>query len=412
VSFKEIKLGEIIHIKHGWAFKGEFFSSNGNLIVVTPGNFFEKGGFKYTIGKEKFYTDKFPEDYLLKKNDLIIAMTEQADGLLGSPALVPENNKFLHNQRIGLITVLDNQKTNIKFIYHLFFDKELRTKIGNSSTGTKVRHTSPKSIYKLSVKLPSLDVQQKIVNLISNYDNLIENNNKKIKLLEEMAEEIYKEWFVRLRFPNYQNTKIVVGIPEGWEDKKIIKLGTVVIGKTPPTSKGEYYNGNIPFIKTPDFKQGSFIIETEETLSNEGGNFQKNQFIPKNSICVSCIGTVGEVVITTKDSQTNQQINSLILNDSNYLEYFYFTFKKLKSLIQAYASTGATMGNLSKGKFEQFKIMTPCEDLVVNYSKLVKPMFDEIKNLMMKNQNLKQTRDLLLPRLISGKLNIEDLDIK
>lgn len=101
-DWKEIKLGEICSIKHGWAFKGEFFTDKGERIVVTPGNFFEQGGFRLQIGKEKFYSADFPKEYLLKKDDLVIAMTEQGEGLLGSPALIPTDYKFLHNQRIGL----------------------------------------------------------------------------------------------------------------------------------------------------------------------------------------------------------------------------------------------------------------------------------------------------------------------
>lgn len=99
-----MKLGEILSVKHGWAFKGEYFAEDGEQSILTPGNFFEKGGFKPNNGKERYYTGTYPKEYLCHKGDLIVAMTQQAEGLLGSTALVPENNKYLHNQRIGLIT--------------------------------------------------------------------------------------------------------------------------------------------------------------------------------------------------------------------------------------------------------------------------------------------------------------------
>jgi len=411
IEWIEKTLGDLIHIKHGWAFKGEYFASDGEYIVVTPGNFFEEGGFRLRIGKEKFYTDKFPTEYLLKKNDLVIAMTEQGEGLLGSPALIPYDDVFLHNQRIGLFQDFDEELVSKEYLYYLFFTQYIRDTIANSSTGTKVRHTAPKSIYKIKVKLPSLKTQTKIASILSSYDELIENNNQRIKLLEEMAEEIYKEWFVRFRFPDFQNVKMVDGIPEEWKENQMKDYGKIVTGKTPSTQCSDNFGGNIPFIKIPDFKQGLFVIDTDETLSLKGANSQKNQFIPANSICISCIGSVGEVAITMEQSQTNQQINTIELQNINNLEYLYFALKKLKPIVEAYAATGATMGNISKGKFEKLKLVKPNDFLLEKFSDIVKPIFEEIKNLMQKNQNLKQTRDLLLPRLISGKLDIEKLKI-
>ena len=100
----KVKLGDVISVKHGWAFKGEFFSNSGNQIVLTPANFYEQGGFKTTPGKEKYYSSTYPAEYLLKKGNLVVAMTEQSEGLLGSAGFIPCDNVYLHNQRIGLIT--------------------------------------------------------------------------------------------------------------------------------------------------------------------------------------------------------------------------------------------------------------------------------------------------------------------
>src|SRR5687768_6292489 len=182
-DWKKIQLGDLFEIKHGWAFKGEHFKSQGELIVLTPGNFFERGGFKLQIGKEKFYSEKFPKEYLLKKDDVVIAMTEQGPGLLGSPAIIPSDNKFLHNQRIGLITNNKPRLIQDKFIYYLFFTKAVRNEIFGSATGTKVKHTAPKRIYKIWINCPPLSTQRKIASILSSYDDLIENNLRRIKLL-------------------------------------------------------------------------------------------------------------------------------------------------------------------------------------------------------------------------------------
>lgn len=125
-----MKLGEILSVKHGWAFKGEYFAEDGEQSILTPGNFFEKGGFKPNNGKERYYTGTYPKEYLCHKGDLIVAMTQQAEGLLGSTALVPENNKYLHNQRIGLITC-DEKRLNKLFAYYLFMTKSVREQLKN-----------------------------------------------------------------------------------------------------------------------------------------------------------------------------------------------------------------------------------------------------------------------------------------
>ena len=150
------KFSDYFKIKHGYAFKSEFFSDSGNYVVVTPGNFFEEGGFKKKRDKEKFYTGVVPEGFVLKRGDLIVAMTEQAEGLLGSSALIPENNYYLHNQRLGLITELDENKLNKKFLYYLFNFSEVRNQIRATATGAKIRHTAPERILDVRFKYFSL----------------------------------------------------------------------------------------------------------------------------------------------------------------------------------------------------------------------------------------------------------------
>ncbi len=126
MSWPEIQLGNAIHVKHGFAFKGENFSDNGAHIVLTPGNFNEEGGFRLRPGKDRFYTGDIPEEYILDQGDLIIAMTEQGPGLLGSSALIPEDDKYLHNQRLGLIQVKDESVIDKHFLYYLFNTKTVR----------------------------------------------------------------------------------------------------------------------------------------------------------------------------------------------------------------------------------------------------------------------------------------------
>ena len=230
-----------------------------------------------------------------------------------------------------------------------------------------------------------------------------------------MAKTVYQEWFVKYRFPNHENVKMVESelglIPEGWEVKKLADFGKVITGKTPSTKKPEYFGDYMPFIKTPSMHGNIFCVEVEEYLSELGVNSQKNKIIPPNSLCVSCIGTAGIVTITDRFSQTNQQINSIILNNSIYREYLYFALINLKEIINQYGSNGATMVNLNKSKFESLNTVMPPIKYLTDFHNKTNYIFELIKTLQLKNINLRKTRDLLLPKLISGAIDVENLDI-
>lgn len=281
--------------------------------------------------------------------------------------------------------------------------EELRGGSDASSTRGSITTTLLKN---LSFKYPDLPTQQSIVDILFGYDSLIEANNRRIELLEQTAQELYKEWFVRFRFPGYENVQFQDGFPKSWIIKRLADYGRTETGKTPSTEIAENYGEEMMFVKTPDMHGNMFIIQTEDMLSERGHSTQPKKLLPANSIMVSCIGTAGVVSINARPAHTNQQINSIILNNPNELEWLYHTCKSLKETIELFGATGATMTNLSKGKFEKLKVVDPGEDLILVYHNKVKPLFDEIKSLMYQNQNLAAQRDMLLPRLMSGKLEV------
>ena len=162
-------LGDFIEIKHGYAFKSKYFVDNGDFVLLTPGNFYEKGGFKNRGDKQKYYNGEFSKEYLLDRGDLLVAMTEQSPGLLGSPILIPDNDRFLHNQRLGLVKFKSNVVNKI-FLYCLFNTEVVRDIIHNKATGLKVRHTSPSKIENIYVSIPDRAQQEhfeKIFNTIN-----------------------------------------------------------------------------------------------------------------------------------------------------------------------------------------------------------------------------------------------------
>jgi type I restriction enzyme S subunit len=178
-SWAVSKLADLFEIKHGYAFDGAFFRPDGQYILLTPGHFFEEGGFRDQKDKTKYYVGEVPHGYMLTKGDLLIAMTEQKAGLLGSAIIIPENEKYLHNQRLGLIRDLDKQRLDKLFLFYFFNTAVVRKHIFLTSSGSKVRHTSPGKIRELSIALPSLDEQMDIVQLLQAVDTKLEVNERK-----------------------------------------------------------------------------------------------------------------------------------------------------------------------------------------------------------------------------------------
>ncbi len=183
-SWEVVPLGEFFQIKHGFAFDGKFFKPSGNHILMTPGHFYEEGGFRDQGEKTKYFTGEIPQDYVRAKADLVVAMTAQPSGLLGSAAFVPENDRYLHNQRLGLIVDLDEKRLSKRFLFYLFNHPHLRVEVAKTSTGSKVKHTSPTKLRAVKVAIPpSLDEQEEIASALSTTQHKISvATNKKTQL--------------------------------------------------------------------------------------------------------------------------------------------------------------------------------------------------------------------------------------
>ncbi len=343
---------------------------------------------------------------LVPANSVIVAMYGDGD-TAGNVAI---NKVPLTTNQACCNFTLDPDKAHYRFIY--FYLKGSYNNLVNLKLGGSQQNLNAQSLKSFPITHPEVEVQRKVAAILSAYDDLIENNQRRIALLEKMAEEIYREWFVRLRFPGNEKAKKVKGIPEGWRIDRVDSIGKVVTGKTPSTSNSRYFSGPYLFIKTPDMHGNIFVHETEEALSQDGLDSQLSQTIPEGSICVSCIGTGGIVSISTSKCQTNQQINSVVLRDESDLEWAFFTLRNLRETIQMFGSTGTTMTNLSKGKFSSLKILHPARNVVRDYHALVKPMFVQMQSILQLTRILIRSRELLLPRLISGKLSVENLDIQ
>ena len=336
---------------------------------------------------------------LISPNSVIIAMYGQGD----TAGRIAINKIPLATNQACCNLTIDKSKADYEFIYYqlcTLYDKLVSLKAGAAQPNLNAR-----IIKNLEIIMPSLPIQHRIASILSRYDSLIENYQKQIKLLEEAAQRLYKEWFVDLRFPGHENTNIIDGVPEGWEKKSIGEIGTVITGKTPSTSNKENYGGSIPFITIPDMHTGIYPVSSV-FLSEKGAESQSKKYIPQGALIVSCIGTAGLVCITKERSQTNQQINSLILDDKEMLHYMYFVFLSLKEHLNNIGSNGATMTNVNKSKFEGIDIVVPSSCIIRDFSQRTTPYFENIKSLQSQLRLLTEARDRLLPKLMSGEIEI------
>ena len=410
MSYPYVLLGDYIDILSGFAFKSKDFSENGIPVIkiknIVP---------PYVTLEDLSYVPneiaKSNQKYLLTYNDVLIALTgshiNQMASVVGRIARVKYNIPSLLNQRVGKITVKNEGSCDINYVYYFLSQEQIKIALASKAGGAANQaNISPSDIKKLIIPLPPIEIQRRIADILPAYDDLIENNRKQIKLLEEAAQRLYQEWFVDLRFPGHKHTKIVDGVPEGWRIQAVSDFGAVVTGKTPSTSKPEYYDGNIPFVTIPDMHNTIFPLSTEKRLSEQGANTQKNKFLPPDSVMVSCIATVGLVNIASEWCQTNQQINSVILEDNKDLYFFYFAMKRIKSLLDGVGSNGATMTNVNKTKFESIKILYPGNYLTNCFFEFSMPIFQKILVLSKVNQSLQQARDRLLPKLMSGEVEV------
>lgn len=358
---------------------------------------------KYTYTPEEYYSEegfrKYKTSLIPKHSTCVVTI-----GSIGKKMTMACQDCFI-NQAMNAI--IPNDDYDYEYVYYLLKNNIHKLKNLDSGTASGRENVSKSSFMGMELSVIKDKVTQKrIGSILSAYDDLIENNQKQIKLLEEAAQRLYKEWFVDLHFPGHENVKIVDGVPEGWSRKQIFELGKIITGKTPNTSKQEYYGGSIPFVKIPDMHNCIYTISTESTLTKLGADKQKNNYIPENSIMVSCIGTVGLVNISSELCQTNQQINSIVLKNREDVYYLFFSMKMLKTLLDGVGSNGATMINVNKSKFSSIEILYPNAILRNKYFSIAKPYFRKIYYLNKQISSLREARDRLLPKLMSGEIEV------
>lgn len=273
-------------------------------------------------------------------------------------------------------------------------------------------------IENIVLKLPSLPEQKSIATTLSCLDDMIELNNHTNQVLKEMTQAIFKHWFVDFEFPNEdgQPYKSSGGamvdselgeMPAGWRVGTINDIAKdIVCGKTPPTKDKDNYGDYMLFITIPDMHNKVYVTKSERYLSRKGVNTQLKKTLPKNSICVSCIATPGLVCLTSEESQTNQQINSIICKDDTSYFYVYLSVCLLSEHIKMLGSSGSATNNLNKTQFSKVNILIDNNEIQQQFHTIVEPIFELIKENEFETATLVFLRDTLLPKLMSGEIRV------
>lgn len=256
---------------------------------------------------------------ILEKDDVLITIAGAQIGRCGY--VTSEDLPANTNQAVGIVRV-NREKAVPRFVYYFFKQPGTFQTIQSIGGGQAAQpNLNLANLKQIALRLPSMRVQQIIASSLSAYDDLIENNRRRMALLEETARLLYRDWFVRLCFPGHEHTRITDGVPEGWAQVRVDDFGTVLTGKTPATKDSDNYGGDIPFVKTPDMHGHAFVLQSETYLTEKGAKSQANKFLPPGALLVSCIGTVGVVSLTSETCQFNQQINAVIPNE-DFLRYY------------------------------------------------------------------------------------------
>lgn len=311
------------------------------------------------------------------------------------------------NQQIN--TIIPNKGNDYRYILYLLRYNLPYIQLigGGSGSGTPIISKNKFSKFKFLVET-DLSVQQRIASILSAYDKLIENNNKRIRILEKMAENLYKEWFVRFRFPGHENVPMENGLPKGWRRVKISKSLHTCSGGTPSRSHREYYdNGEIQWVKTGEI-QDSVIINTEECITELGVKKSSAKILPRNTLLLAMYGVnVGKVGILAQNMACNQAACAFLPDNENssfcYLFYFLKSIREYLLLI----GFGAAQQNLSQALIGNIRIVLPEKEVILQYESQAGKIMDCITKIKVQNANLARQRDRLLPRLMSGKLEVK-----
>ena len=327
-----------------------------------------------------------------QENDLIFAREATA----GNVALIQKGEKVCLGQRTVLIR--PNQEiVNPAFLTYFLLAPKQQYNLLSTANGATVAHVNLPTIRNLKIDLPELSTQHRIATILSRYDSLIENYQKQIKLLEEAAQRLYKEWFVDLHFPGHENTKIVDGVPEGWEKKRLSDIANIIMGQSP---KSEFYNtegDGIPFHQGVGSYGYRFVVDNVYSTSF-------TRIAEPNSILFSVRAPVGRLNITKNKIVIGRGLAS-INHKMGYQSYLYYLLKE-KFFKDNIIGNGAIFASISKDELYNLVFFIPSDEIVKRYDAIANKIDKNIQYVDSQIRLLTEARDRLLPKLMGGEIAV------
>ncbi|WP_371194802.1 restriction endonuclease subunit S [Glaciecola sp. SC05] len=416
MTFASKKLHELAEVFSGYAFKSKDLGEEG-LPVVKIKNVNDK-----IVSKQcdqflpnNLVTERLKK-YLLQKEDILVAMTGQGSlGRIGK--MINQKGQYIVNQRVGIVRSKVEDDSVAEYLFSVLALDEFEQQLYSLGAGAGQPNVSAVDIGNLDIPYPDKSSRKFISKARANYDNLIENNNRRIAILEDMAQSLYREWFVNFRYPNHEDNLEADGkpklidsplgqIPEGWEVKSAAEAITI----NPKTKLVK--DGEKPFVGMSGLSEGSMVIgDIIEKTGNSGAKFiNRDTLFARITPCLQN-GKTGYVQFLTPEQPVGfGSTEFIVLRESEYLssEFIYLLSRSNNFREHAIQSmTGATgRQRVHNDCFASCYLPVPPKELMKEFTELVKPMFKSIFNLSKRNENLKQQRDMLLPKLISGQIEL------
>ena len=389
-EWRDYLLGELINVKHGYAFPGEFITPEATPnVLVTPGNFHIGGGFKQD--KFKYLSGNYPVSYLLKEGDIVVTMTDlsQETDTLGFSAKIPNKKgiKFLHNQRIGLLEFI-SEDADKDFIYWLLRTNEYQGFIVGASSGTSIRHTSPKFIKEYKFKLPSPKEQKAIASVLSSLNDKIDLLHRQNTNLERIAETLFRQWFVE-------------EAQEDWEEKPLSGIANFLNGlacqKFPPTDA----INKLPVLKIKELSSG--ISENSDWATSK----VKPEYIVENGDVI--FAWSASLMVKVWDGEKGVLNQHLFkVTSQEFPKWFYLHWCKyhLDEFISISYSHATTMGHIKRGDLDTAMVKVPKPQELEQMTEQMMPLLEK-QNINAKQiKTLEKLRDNLLPKLMSGEVRV------
>ena len=399
MEWKEVRLGDVCNIITGFPFPGKKYSKEG--IRVVRGDNVTIGNLRWDTEKDKRWNEPFDktEYYSLQANDIVIGMDGSRVGK-NKARIKEEDLPLLLAQRIACVR--HNELAEQDYLYYNIFSKKFIDYVNSIHTGSAIPHISQKQIEDYKILLPDLGTQRRIASILSSLDRKIELNNKINADLEEMAQAIFKNWFVD--FEPFKDGKFVDSelgmIPEGWKVGTLEDIAEITMGQSPAgNSLNENREGMIFYQGSSDF---GFRFPSIRVFTTE-----PKRLAVANSVLFSVRAPVGDINVAKEECCIGRGVAS-IKSKYGHDSYLFYAMKSLHKLFDSFDGEGTVFGSINKKTLSAIQILLPSDGIVEQFNNIASSFDNRIRSLSEENFRLSTLRDTLLPRLMSGELEVPE----